>query len=852
MNNNTAARRPDEEKSEDYIVGSIEVADVMNPEKQVVSLTTAHKEDESNNVITSVESASQSPVDVSSHVISAGFVCPLEMKMSEGPVDSTNDSTMSHPTSDIDSETTTESSAGRTSGRVRTPSAVIREQEYTQHDDSRQSPLDKQLNDGRSPTVKRAADGIHSTFCSFLGCRDRDDTVNLLTCHLCGNSGHQRCLQFGDALWQTCTSAPTWECIECKKCVVCDAAGNDDVLQFCDGCDCGVHLYCIEPPTYAVPEEDFMCHRCTTSSDFPKVSRTTQDILDFAAEYNRQNPDLPDFVPDGAAASVAAADMAASPRKSKPTASKHVRKPKAPKRGGRRAQKSPSKSAAGARGQNRKQSTTRKTTERARGNGSNSNKRPNGRGRGRAAAACGTETLTLVDPISVHPPKRPGPKSTARRLSAPGAAVLRVSATSRKTLDGGDTEHTSRGSAHKKRRTSKESSKASGPKRSYTHRGTKLTLSARRRRRGDDDDNTDMGDATPGHRRYAGKKQNGTVSNARVRGGTKVVLSPAKPRKYGEPTAEDERLYQQAVANAAASAPAPTTPAADREKRWVVLGDYEIQAWFSAPYPKEYAVLPKLYLCEFCLKYMTSEDARCRHRDKCDMDGHPPGVEIYRSSELQVWEVEGAANKVYCQNLCLLSKLFLDSKTLYYDVETFVFYVVTVRDKYGAHFLGYFSKDKDSMLDYNLSCIMTLPRVQRCGYGRFLIAFSYLLSRREKKSGTPEKPLSPLGVQAYRSYWRSAVLDVFATAMDTDTDVAISIDDISAATGMTTSDVEATLLDLGFISMFEEQPVLVVDPAVVRAHVVKTNRIQHTQNKHLILDPSKLEWKPHAERVDWI
>eukprot|EP00041_Stephanoeca_diplocostata_P036718 m.1351541 g.1351541 ORF g.1351541 m.1351541 type:complete len:128 (+) comp24923_c0_seq20:205-588(+) len=99
MNNNTAARRPDEEKSEDYIVGSIEVADVMNPEKQVVSLTTAHKEDESNNVITSVESASQSPVDVSSHVISAGFVCPLEMKMSEGPVDSTNDSTMSHPTS---------------------------------------------------------------------------------------------------------------------------------------------------------------------------------------------------------------------------------------------------------------------------------------------------------------------------------------------------------------------------------------------------------------------------------------------------------------------------------------------------------------------------------------------------------------------------------------------------------------------------------------------------------------------------------------------------------------------------------------------------------------------------------
>lgn len=130
----------------------------------------------------------------------------------------------------------------------------------------------------------------------------------------------------------------------------------------------------------------------------------------------------------------------------------------------------------------------------------------------------------------------------------------------------------------------------------------------------------------------------------------------------------------------------------------------------------------------------------------------------------RVPQVDGATSTVYCQNLCLLSKLFLDHKTLYYDVETFVFYVLTVRDAFGAHFVGYFSKEKDSGLEYNLSCIMTLPRVQRSGYGRFLIAFSYLLSRHEKKPGTPEKPLSPLGVRAYKSYWRSAVLDVFVSA----------------------------------------------------------------------------------------
>lgn len=30
--------------------------------------------------------------------------------------------------------------------------------------------------------------------------------------------------------------------------------------------------------------------------------------------------------------------------------------------------------------------------------------------------------------------------------------------------------------------------------------------------------------------------------------------------------------------------------------------------------------------------------------------------------------MDGKQNKLYCQNLCLLAKLFLDHKTLYYDV----------------------------------------------------------------------------------------------------------------------------------------------------------------------------------------
>lgn len=67
--------------------------------------------------------------------------------------------------------------------------------------------------------------------------------------------------------------------------------------------------------------------------------------------------------------------------------------------------------------------------------------------------------------------------------------------------------------------------------------------------------------------------------------------------------------------------------------------------------------------------------------------------------------------------------MFLDHKTLYYDVEPFLFYVMTTADITGAKFVGYFSKEKRSPTN-NVSCIMTLPVRQRKGWGNLLIDFS--------------------------------------------------------------------------------------------------------------------------------
>ncbi|XP_059414235.1 histone acetyltransferase KAT7-like isoform X8 [Carassius carassius] len=267
----------------------------------------------------------------------------------------------------------------------------------------------------------------------------------------------------------------------------------------------------------------------------------------------------------------------------------------------------------------------------------------------------------------------------------------------------------------------------------------------------------------------------------------------------------------------------------------IVFGRYELDTWYHSPYPEEYARLGRLYMCEFCLKYMKSQTILRRHMAKCVWK-HPPGDEIYRKGAISVFEVDGKKNKIYCQNLCLLAKLFLDHKTLYYDVEPFLFYVMTEADNTGCHLVGYFSKEKNSFLNYNVSCILTMPQYMRQGYGKMLIDFSYLLSKVEEKVGSPERPLSDLGLISYRSYWKEVLLRYLHKFQGKE----ISIKEISQETAVNPVDIVSTLQSLQMLKYWKGKHLILKRQDLIDDWKTKEEK----RGSSKTIDPTSLKWSP--------
>jgi len=276
------------------------------------------------------------------------------------------------------------------------------------------------------------------------------------------------------------------------------------------------------------------------------------------------------------------------------------------------------------------------------------------------------------------------------------------------------------------------------------------------------------------------------------------------------------------------------------------LGRYRMDTWYFSPLPKELTkdghMIDVLFVCEFTLQFFTRKQELVRHQHKHLPTNrrHPPGNEIYRNGNLSMFEVYGFEERLYCQNLCYIAKLFLDHKTLYFDVDPFLFYVLCEVDERGFHPVGYYSKEKYSDVGYNLACILTFPCHQRKGYGRFLIDFSYELSKKEEKVGSPEKPMSDLGQQAYKPYWTSTIVDFLLHQSE---DKYMSIMDISKRTSIMAEDIIFTLNMLGLLKYINGVYFITAERSVLLELAMK-----HPVKKPKV-DPSKLHWTPYLTDV---
>jgi ribosomal protein S18 acetylase RimI-like enzyme len=118
----------------------------------------------------------------------------------------------------------------------------------------------------------------------------------------------------------------------------------------------------------------------------------------------------------------------------------------------------------------------------------------------------------------------------------------------------------------------------------------------------------------------------------------------------------------------------------------------------------------------------------------------PPSLHPNSTSTLDdtltMYCVDGKIDKLFAQNLCLLGKLFIDHKTIMYDLEPFLFYVLVrstrlANNNQVQEVIGFFSKEKSSPEFHTLSCILVFPQFQQKGYGRLLMEFSYELYKKQ-------------------------------------------------------------------------------------------------------------------------
>ncbi|KAJ3064967.1 Histone acetyltransferase, partial [Podochytrium sp. JEL0797] len=118
-------------------------------------------------------------------------------------------------------------------------------------------------------------------------------------------------------------------------------------------------------------------------------------------------------------------------------------------------------------------------------------------------------------------------------------------------------------------------------------------------------------------------------------------------------------------------------------------------------------------------------------------------------------------------------------------------------------------------------------------YGKVLIQFSYELSKIEKKTGSPEKPLSDLGLLSYRSYWADMILEILYQYKG---DILIS--EIVDQTAICTEDIVHTLQALDMVKYYKGQYILCLSEKNIEYHE------KNERKKRIRIDASYISWVP--------
>lgn len=264
--------------------------------------------------------------------------------------------------------------------------------------------------------------------------------------------------------------------------------------------------------------------------------------------------------------------------------------------------------------------------------------------------------------------------------------------------------------------------------------------------------------------------------------------------------------------------------------------------------------LDRLYVCPCCFKYSKELVPWWQHVHFCERRGYIPGEKIYThpkrrpirqatdsstlinkspgrkrkhsdipvdatdatgedDGEWSIWQVDGEKDVLFCQNLSLFAKLFLDNKSVFFDVNSFHYFLLVhtaPRPPPGAadnallppkhQIVGFFSKEKLSWDNNNLACILVFPPWQRKGLGALLMGVSYEISKREGMLGGPEKPISDLGKKGYKRFWAGEIAS-WILGLDTSRqeEVVVDVDDCSKATWIVPEDCLMMLKEMGVV-----------------------------------------------------